>query len=269
MAPPSPGAHRIQQTETGMRFGEPLIEYQVADSTNMVAASLMANEQAGHGAVVLAHAQYEGEGQRGRIWQSAAGLDLTFSVVCRPQGLRADRQFGLSKVAALAVFDAIRPNVQADVRIKWPNDVLIEGRKVAGILIRSELSGESVSSSIIGIGINVNSHVFPESLVATSLLIEGGTELDRMDLLRTVLDRFGHWWRKWEAAPDDGLVSYTDRLWTRGRWADMLLDGQPISARALDVDEHGRLVIELPDGRVSAFGLDRLRFAPRTPGLHG
>lgn len=252
-----------------MRFGEPLLEYQIADSTNAVAAGLMAHGQATHGAVVLAHAQYEGEGQRGRTWQSVPGRDLTFSIVCQPKGLRADRQFGLSKVAALAVFDAVREHARADVRIKWPNDILIEGRKVAGILIKNELSGELVSTSIIGIGINVNSSGFPESLVATSLAMESGHELDRMALLRKVLDRFAHWWDKWESAPDGSLVSYTDRLWTRGRWADMLLDGQPISARALDVDEYGRLLIELPDGGVTAYGLDRLRFAPRTPGLHG
>lgn len=252
-----------------MRFGEPLLEYQVADSTNAVAAGLLARGQAAHGAVVLAHAQYEGEGQRGRTWQSVPGRDLTFSIACQPKGLRADRQFGLSKVAALAVFDAVREHAQADVRIKWPNDILIDGRKVAGILIKNELSGESVSTSIVGIGINVNSSGFPESLVATSLLLEGGNELDRAALLSKVLDRFGHWWQKWQAAPENSLVSYTDRLWTRGRWAEMLLDGQPISARALDVDEHGRLLIELPDGGVAAYGLDRLRFAPRTPGLHG
>lgn len=252
-----------------MPFGQPLLEYDELASTNAQAAALVSVGNAAHGTVVLAHAQSQGQGQRGRVWQSQPGLDLTFSVVCKPSALRADRQFGLSKVAALAVFDAVRPHAQADVRIKWPNDVLVAGKKVAGILIQNELSGDRVATSIIGIGLNVNSTGFPDELVARSLLQECGHELDRRAVLLAFLERFGHWWQKWEQAPDQGLVSYTDRLWTRGRWAPMLLDGAPITARALDVDELGRLLIETEDGSVSAYGLDRLRFAPRTPGLHG
>lgn len=250
-----------------MRFGDPLIELPEVGSTNAHAAALVAQGAVTHGAVVLAHAQTDGQGQRGRSWRSTPGLDLTFSVVCRPAGLRADRQFGLGKVAALAVHDAVRELVKADVRIKWPNDILIEGRKVAGILIRNELAGERVSTSIVGVGLNVNSMDLPDDLAATSLRLQTGWQHDRMAVLRALLDRFGHWWEKWRQAPDDGLVSYTDRLWTRGRWADMVLDGTPIQARALDVDELGRLLVEHTDGQVAAYGLDRLRFAPRGSGL--
>lgn len=252
-----------------MRFGDPLIELPETGSTNDHAAALVAQGSAPHGAVVLAHAQTNGQGQRGRSWRSCPGLDLTFSVVCRPEGMMADRQFGLSKAAALAVHDAVRERVQADVRIKWPNDILIEGRKVAGILIRNELAGERVSTSIVGIGLNVNSVDLPEPLAATSLKLQTGCPHDRMAVLRSLLDRFGYWWAKWSQAPDDGLASYTDRLWTRGRWADMVLDGEPIQARALDVDDLGRLVVERTDGQVAAYGLERLRFAPRESGLQG
>lgn len=244
-------------------FGEPLLQYEALESTNKTAADLLDGHKAAHGTVILAHAQHDGRGQRGRSWLSQAGQDLTFTVVTKPRALRADAQFAISKVAALAVHDAVRTRVQGDVRVKWPNDVLIDRRKVAGILIKNEIVGELVVSSLVGVGINVNSGGFPDELVATSLAMEAGAPTDRMALLRDVLDRFGHWWAKWESAPEEGLVSYTDRLWTRGRWADMLLDGQPIKARALDVDPYGRLLIERSDGTVEALGLDRLRFAPR------
>ncbi|MBK9148683.1 MAG: biotin--[acetyl-CoA-carboxylase] ligase [Flavobacteriales bacterium] len=252
-----------------MRFGHPLFEYDQLASTNAEAAAALAVGSVAHGAAVWAHSQTAGEGQRGRPWRSQPGLDLTFSVVCEPRGLRADRQFALSKVAALAVYDAIRPHVQDDLRIKWPNDLLVAQRKVAGILIRNELSGDRVSSCIIGIGLNVNSTVFDPDLVATSLRNECGQELERRTVLMAVLDRLSHWYGKWQQAPDEGLVSYSDRLWTRGRWAPMLLDGQAITARALDVDELGRLLVETEDGTVAAYGLDRLRFAPRSTGLQG
>jgi len=244
-------------------FGEPLLEFEVLESTNKTAADLLAHGKAAHGTVILAHAQRDGRGQRGRSWHSAPGLDLTFTIVAKPAGLKADAQFAISKVAALAVHDAVRSRIQGDARIKWPNDILIDRRKVAGILIKNELVGDLVLGSLIGIGINVNNVVLAEDLVATSLALEAGTPLDRVALLGDVLDRFGHWWSKWQAAPEDGLVSYTDRLWTRGRWAPMVLDGEPLEARALDVDQLGRLLIEKADGTVQAYGLDRLRFAPR------
>lgn len=256
-----------ENNRSPMEFGVPLLEFDAVESTNKTAAELVAAGRAGHGAAILAHAQHQGRGQRGRHWQSVPGRDLTFSLVCAPKGLRADRQFALCKVAALAVHDAVRERVPADVRIKWPNDVLIEGRKVGGILIQCEVMGDTVGTAIVGIGLNVNSTGFPPELAATSLQLETGAEPPLREVLQRVLDRFGHWWRKWEGAPEAGLETYTDRLWTRGRWAPMLLDGAPFMARALDVDEWGRLLVEAEDGTVAAYGLDRLRFAPRHPGL--
>lgn len=246
-----------------MQFTGEVLEFEVLESTNKTAADLLTRGEAGHGSVILAHAQHDGRGQRGRSWQSEPGRDLTFSIVARPEALRADGQFMLSKVAALAVHDAVRAHVDADVRIKWPNDILVDRRKVAGILIKNDLVGDLVVTSVVGIGLNVNSTAFPNDLLATSLALERGQEFDRMEVLRQLLDRFNHWWAKWQAAPEEGLVSYTDRLWARGRWTDMLLDDRPVKGRAMDVDGLGRLIVEMEDGRVAPYGLDRLRFAPR------
>ncbi len=246
-----------------MSFGTPLLEFPELHSTNKTAAELVAAGKAGHGAVILAHAQTAGRGQQGRVWRSVAGVDLALSIITQPVGLRADAQFGLAKVAALAVHDTVRDLAGAEPSIKWPNDVLVEGRKAAGILIENELAGDKVSLSIIGIGLNVNSTSFAEELVATSLALEAGGALDRWVVLRHLLGRFGHWWGRWDEDREAGLASYTDRLWTRGRWTRMQLDGAMISARPLDVDHLGRLIVEMEDGAVQAFGSDRLRFAPR------
>ncbi|MBK7384945.1 MAG: biotin--[acetyl-CoA-carboxylase] ligase [Flavobacteriales bacterium] len=244
-------------------IGETLLEFDKLDSTNKEAAELLALSKVDHGAVILAHSQADGRGQRGSAWLSSPGQDLTFSIVVKPPRLRADAQFALGKIAALAVHDTVRKHVEGDVRIKWPNDVLVERKKIAGILIKNEVVGELVMSAVIGIGLNVNNTSLPEELVATSLAKEAGKSFDRKVVLRECLDRFGHWWGKWTSAPGEGLVSYTDRLWTRGRWTDMTLDGAPIRARTVDVDPLGRLIIETEDGAVNAYGLDRLRFAPR------
>jgi len=244
-------------------IGGQLIEYDSVPSTNKVAAELLSLSKLRHGAVVLAHEQTDGRGQRGRSWISRNGLDLTLSIVLYPQGLRADAQFALGKIAALALHDVVQRCVPGEARIKWPNDILVERRKVAGILIKNEVVGELVMSSIVGIGLNVNSSGLDPDILATSLAIEGGRALDRITLLGTVCERFEHWWTCWETTGEGGLADYSERLWARGRWTPMVLDDQPTTLRPVDVDAAGRLIVEHEDGRVVAYGLDRLRFAPR------
>ena len=244
-------------------LGGPFIELPSVESTNKTAAELLRLSKLRHGSVILAHEQTAGRGQRGRQWISAPGRDLALSIVVAPPDLRADGQFVLAKLAALAVHDTVASLVPGEVRIKWPNDVLVDRRKVAGILIENELAGDRVAWSIIGIGLNVNSTDLPEELTATSLALERGGEVDRTTVLDTLLQRFKALWDTWTTGDRKWEAAYTDRLWSRGRWADLLLDGQPVQGRPVDVDEQGRLLVELPGGGVGAFALDRLRFAPR------
>jgi BirA family transcriptional regulator, biotin operon repressor / biotin---[acetyl-CoA-carboxylase] ligase len=243
-------------------IGRPLVELRSAESTNRSAAELLARGEVRHGAAILAHEQTAGQGQRGRSWLSTPEQDLTFSLVLQPRQLRADRQFALSMLTALAVHDVVQETVQAQVRIKWPNDILVERRKIAGVLIQNELVGEHLSSVIVGVGLNVNSTGFPEELQATSLYLECGHALDRMRLLERLCERFEHHWEAFLAG-DDLSAPYASNLWARGRWAEMLLDGESIIARPMDVDGSGRLILEREDGRVETFGLERVRFGPR------
>ncbi len=246
-----------------MAIGHPIISFDTLESTNKTAAELLGLSKVQHGAVIVAREQTAGRGQRGRTWIAQPGQDLTLSIVLRPVGLRAEAQFVLGKLAALAVAEVVRGHVRDDVRIKWPNDVLVERRKVAGILIKNEVVGELVMSSIIGIGINGNSTDFPEELVATSLRQASGTEVDLQALLGQMCAAFDRLWQAWEKGQGDASEAYADQLWARGRWAELLLDGSLVTARPMDVDSHGRLIVEHENGEVAAYGLDRLRFAPR------
>lgn len=232
-------------------------------STNKSAADLIRLSKVQHGAVIVANEQTEGRGQRGRTWHSHAGLDLTFSVVLMPGNLRAEEQFVLSQVAALAVRDTVAEYCAGEVRIKWPNDVLVDRRKVAGILIECELEGERLRSVVVGVGINVNSSEFDEDIAATSLRLEHGSPVDLELVLDHVLERFEHYYGMLRSGREQLSEAYRQWLWARGRWADLLLDGQLVSGRPMDIDAHGRLLVEFEDGKVAAHGLDRLRFAPR------
>ncbi len=251
-------------------IGQQVITLESVDSTNKHAADLLAERKVAHGAVILAHEQTDGRGQRGRIWRSGAGLDLTASFVLQFEQMKAGEQFILAKIASLAVYDvvagAMKMSVdrsQDDVRIKWPNDVLIGRRKVSGILIKNDIVGGLLMNSVVGIGINVNSGELDAEFNATSLRMETGLELDRMDLLEQLCQRLEFQLERSVIDPEGLARNYTTLLWARGRYADLELDGQPFSARPMDVDDDGRLLVEVEDGSVQVFGYDRLRFAPR------
>jgi BirA family transcriptional regulator, biotin operon repressor / biotin---[acetyl-CoA-carboxylase] ligase len=251
-------------------IGKEFIELASVDSTNKYAADLLATKKVTHGTVILAHEQTDGRGQRGRIWRSSAGLDIATSVVLLPEMLKATDQFVLGKIAALAVHDVVAEAMRMSVgrtaervRIKWPNDVLIDRRKVAGILIKNELLGGLVTSSVLGIGINVNNSELEAEFNATSLRMETGFELDRLELLELLCQRLEHWLEV--QANDTAPLNqrYCELLWSKGRFTDFELDGQPFSARPMDVDVDGRLLVEDENGKVQAFDLERLRFGQR------
>ncbi|WP_295731122.1 biotin--[acetyl-CoA-carboxylase] ligase [uncultured Muribaculum sp.] len=110
-----------------------------------------------HGAVVIAREQTAGRGQRGNSWEAEPGANLTFSLLLRPEGIRADKQFGLSEAVALGIASTLQRHLpDSEVRIKWPNDIYAGNRKICGILIENSLLGSEIRRSIAGIGINVN-----------------------------------------------------------------------------------------------------------------
>ena len=251
-------------------IGKVFVELDTVDSTNKYAAELNALSKVQHGTVILAHEQTAGRGQRGRNWLSGAGKDLAMSVVLHPGKLRAENQFVLSKVIAVAVLDLVRSELKwnaglggGEVKIKWPNDILVERRKVAGILIKNDIIGPLVVGTVVGIGLNVNSTELEAELNATSLRLETGREVDRMALLDRLCQRIEHYWDLWTEGGADVGSLYSKALYWRGRWADLVLDDAPFQARPMDVDDLGRLIVEDASRTVQAYGHDRLRFAPR------
>lgn len=247
-------------------IGEQVVVLRTVDSTNKYAATALSRHEIGHGAAIMALEQTAGRGQREREWITTPGLDLAASLVLVPVKLKAAEQFNLAKAAALAVHDVVSAALREggadgrEVRIKWPNDVLVGRSKVAGILIVNELKGPFVASSIVGIGINVNSTGLPKELEATSLLQETRAFHEPLALLSTLCQRMEHWWGRMADAPATISAAYAERLWAKGRFSSFTLDGAEFTARPLDVDHLGRLLVEDGEGRVAAYGLERLRF---------
>lgn len=170
-------------------FGKPLHFFSSIDSTNTYAARL-AREGAVEGSVVIADEQTGGKGRLGRSWVSPPGLNLYLSLILRPAVSTATvPQLGL--LAAVAVADAIEEVCHLTPAIKWPNDILIDGKKVCGILAEMQTEAGTLKAVILGIGVNVNAPLsaFPEELrdKASSLFLSGGQEVNRSVFTAAVL----------------------------------------------------------------------------------
>ncbi len=138
------------------------------------------------GTVVIAHQQSKGRGQRGNSWEAEPGKNLTMSLLLKPSFLAAKDQFALTIVVSLALTDYLIEKLHLNATIKWPNDLMIESKKVGGILIENSLTGEFISQSVVGIGLNVNQQKFAME-TATSLALHIGNELELATELEAIL----------------------------------------------------------------------------------
>lgn len=223
----------------------------VVDSTNSEAARL-AREGAADGTVVWARRQTAGRGRQGRQWQSPEG-NLYCSLILRPNVPPA-RAAQLSFVAALALGETLRAAL-ADgpaPRYKWPNDVLLEGRKVAGILLESSGSpAGGIDWIIVGCGLNL-AH-FPENIEggypATSLAAMGGKDISLQEMLARFLGAFAVWRARWQ---DEGLTvlreAWLSNAARLGEEISVRLPGEELRGRFDGLDESGALLLGLADG---------------------
>ncbi len=201
----------------------------------------------GAGDVVLAERQTAGRGQRGNSWSSGAGLNLTFSVVLCPDFLPVARQFYVSKIVALAVSDALaRWGIEA--RIKWPNDIYICDRKVAGILIENDLCGRYMARSVVGVGLNVNQTEFDASLPnPVSMALFSGRSFDRAEVFETfyrcLSERYGMLAEEDDARIDADYLGKLYRLGEEHLFTDGRT-GERFSGTIRDVLPAGDLVVE-------------------------
>jgi len=136
-----------------------IIHLTETESTNQYLSTLQRKERPEEGTIVVTDFQTAGKGQTGNSWESETGKNLTFSIILYPDVIEAHEQFIISQLISLAIIDTLKPIIN-DVSIKWPNDIYVGDKKIAGILIENVLSGKHIESCIIGIGLNVNQEIF-------------------------------------------------------------------------------------------------------------
>lgn len=220
-------------------------------STNADLAAL-ARDGAPAGTVLVAEHQTSGRGRLDRSWSAPPRSALTFSVLLRPSNVPPRRWPWLPLLVGCAVVEAVRQTTQLDAKLKWPNDVLLADKKLAGILVE-----RNEDAAIVGIGLNVSAR--PDELptdTATSLTAQGA-DGDRDPLLRAILRTLGSLTDAWQdvSGDPDGLrESYKSRCATLGRRVRILLPAQIVEGVATDVDPEGRLVVKPDHGEEQHFG---------------
>lgn len=237
--------------------------FEAVTSTNDLVIA-MAEEGAPEGTVAVADEQVAGRGRRGRYWVSPPDSGVYLSVLLKPD-IPSDRFWQLAFVASLAAAEGIRWVSRLEVHVKWPNDVLINGRKVCGILVEARkpsISFEPVA--VIGIGVNVNMMEFPPELAdtATSIAIEAGAPAPRHAVERGVLDALS---TRYDQYRTEGfrpiLNSWKNLDCTVGRDVAVQSARGTVEGTAVEVNARGSLILRLRDGSLEEITTGEVLFA--------
>ena len=225
--------------------GREIVYLQTVDSTNRYARAL-AQQGAAHGTLVLADEQTAGRGRRGRGWISPAGEGVFMTLILRPQA-HPSQVARLSLLTALAVAEGIAAETGLDARIKWPNDIVVGGRKVCGMLLEMNADEQSVHDVVAGIGINVHQTAFAPEIAqtASSLDLLSGKRQNRAALVRAFLTAFE---RASDMDADAMMRAYRGRSATLGQRVQVVALGGTYTGTAEAVTDSGALVVLGDDG---------------------
>lgn len=229
------------------RAGQNLVYLNQVDSTNNEARR-QAEQGAPDGTLVVAELQTAGKGRRGRFWTSPPGTGIWMSLLLRPD-FAPEHASSLTLVAAMAVETGIREATGLDCQIKWPNDIVLEGKKICGILTEMSTEEDCIRHVVVGIGINVNIEEFPEEIgaTATSLAIVSGSTIKRAPLVDAVMRAWEQYYAQFQRTLDmSGLKQvYNEHLVNLGREVKVLAPRGEYSGISHGINDGGELLVEL------------------------
>lgn len=247
------GQHELESRMDTKWAGHPLACYEVLGSTNLQ-AKLDAENGAGHGALIVADMQTAGRGRRGRSWTSPPGINVYYSLILKPE-IIPDKAAMLTPLMSLAVSDGIRRTCGLKAMIKWPNDVVINGKKVCGILAEMSVERDFIHYVVIGVGVNVGLQEFPEEIadMATCLQQECGEKVPRALLLVNIMHSFEEYYEVFLDRGDlSGLTDlYGGLLVNNNREVRVLDPKGEFQGTARGINELGELLVERADGTVT------------------
>jgi BirA family biotin operon repressor/biotin-[acetyl-CoA-carboxylase] ligase len=240
-------------------LGKNLVFVPECHSTNDLALQLTRQSSVIDGSLIITNNQTAGRGQRGNTWNAEAGMNLTFSLIFKPGFLAVKDQFYLNIFTSLALRDYLKGKTELNISIKWPNDILVHSQKICGILIENQIQGTQLSNSIVGIGLNINQINFSIS-TATSVGLITGKQLSLENELHELLSFLEARYLQLRENKFSFLrEEYLSVLYWRNEKHTFSSSHEEFDGRIVDIDEHGKLIIETEQGNKS-FDLKEVQY---------
>ena len=248
-------------------LGYPLVQLQSVDSTNNLASQYLKQGKVEEGTVILAVHQTSGRGQGSNTWVSEQGSNLLFSIILKPDFLPAHKQFYLSMAVALGIQGDVS-GLGISALIKWPNDIVTNRKKLAGVLIENTILSRNLNSSVIGIGVNVNQLIFPSDIPdPTSLALEAGHSFDLSDSLKELLSSLEVQINKlYQGNLAEIKSAYLNRLWLMNTEAVFNDQTGKFRGRIVDIADTGELVVKMKRGETRTYGFKEVVFEKEDAG---
>ncbi|MBL4745210.1 MAG: biotin--[acetyl-CoA-carboxylase] ligase [Flavobacteriaceae bacterium] len=241
-----------------------LIKLSAIGSTNAYLKELCQQEKQQSFTVVQTHKQSAGRGQLGTVWSSEEGKNLTFSVLVNFLKFDVGDQFFISMAVSLALQQVLSTYVANDIKVKWPNDILADGQKIAGVLIENNLAGGHLNRVIIGIGLNVNQECFPKEVPnPTSLKLLSGKSFDLDLVLDEIITGIEYYMNIVLHGRFEFLTSlYYQELFRFKTWNSYTdASGLSFSGKIIGVTHAGRLHVDIGHEKTREFNLKEIKFS--------
>jgi len=240
-------------------LGKNLVYVPQCHSTNSLATELSQKAETPEGTLIVTNHQMAGRGQRGSSWEAAPSENLTFSLILKPNFLQPQNQFQLNQAFSLGVLDYVKTKLTADIKVKWPNDVMINERKVCGILFENQISGNELRHSIVGIGLNVNQQSFQYRAAGSLSFFSQQKYFLPVELEELLCQLESRYLMLKEGKHEELKAEYLRNLYRIGethRFSNQEVEFDGIIS---GIDEMGRLRIEV-EGNERVFGVKQLTF---------
>jgi BirA family biotin operon repressor/biotin-[acetyl-CoA-carboxylase] ligase len=242
-------------------IGSTIVHLDKVDSTNNYAAKELLTKSLNEGTVFTAACQQSGRGTGGSSWESEDGLNLTISIILYPVQVGISHQFSISQAISLGLADFLLQHV-GGVSVKWPNDIYVNDRKIAGILIETAICGGKFSRAIAGIGLNINQEIFvSDAPNPVSLKNLTGKSYDPDEMLVSLCSHLDKRYHSLISGDYDTLnKAYELLLYRKGIWADYRAEDGDFEGMLTGVGKDGQLLIQTRTGRIRNFMFKEVAF---------
>ena len=236
-----------------------IIKLDAISSTNDYLKKKYKSSNCKDGDLIWAKEQTQGKGQRENRWLSQKGKSLTISIYKEFNEFQVSNSFILNAIVSLSIVKTLKIIGLKEVRIKWPNDIMSGNKKLGGILIENFLKSEFISSSIIGIGLNINEEKFEDLPNATSLYMEINQKFKLKKILNILIQELLKFFNLQEDKQNMIIDMYSSYLWKLNIASDFKQENNLLKAKVKGINSSGNLILEMPDGSISAFNSNEIK----------